>query len=249
MTAELQEILNHLTYTDWAPGPSQQLAEGIEERIVALIPSRLRYALGNEEAAQTARAVAWERCKQLAATPPQGGASWGYLANKVRWRLADAVRANALRNQRHPLTQHLPEHQDTAQLDELGTLLDEIASELSQHGLPIADARRYIAIAADGPRFERSSIAARLIAAGSSRAQGEGFAWLLRGGVANPSALARLATGQGRRAVFADPVVRRWLLAAAGRDPAFSAGRSGVARQVNAGWTLERSGPSLARTA
>ncbi|MFC5262842.1 hypothetical protein ACFPJ1_12070 [Kribbella qitaiheensis] len=249
MTVELQELLTDLADSSWAPDPSRRLARGIEERIVAHIPSRLRMALGADEAAQIARLVAWERCKQLAADPPQDGPSWGYLANKVRWRLADAVRANTLRSRRHPLTQHLPEQQDTTGPSELGTLLDEIAIELSRQGLPMAQARRYIVIASEGPRFERSSIVARLIAAGATRAQGEGFAWLLRGGAAKPAALARLAAGHAPSEIFRDPVVRRWFLAAAGLDPHFSAGRSGLGRSAGVAWRTEPTGPGLARTA
>jgi hypothetical protein len=250
MTAELRELLTDLTDSNWAPDPSRRLARGIEERIVAHIPSRLRIALGPDEAAQIARVVAWERCKQLAADPPQGGPSWGYLANKVRWRLADTVRANTLRSRRHPLTQHLPEQQDTPGLSELGSLLDEIAVELSRQGLPMAQARRYILIASDGPRFERAAIVARLVASGATRAQGEGFAWLLRGGAAKPSALARLAAGHSPRETFRDPVVHRWLLAATGHDPHFSGGRSGLGRSAStAAWLTKPTGPGLARTA
>ncbi|TCN28612.1 hypothetical protein EV644_14526 [Kribbella orskensis] len=249
MTAELQELLTDLTESNWAPEPSRRLARGIEERIVAHIPSRLRIALGPDEAAQIARVVAWERCKQLAADPPQGGPSWGYLANKVRWRLADAVRANTLRSRRHPLTQYVPEQQDTTGPSELGTLLDEIVVELSHQGLPMAQARRYVVIAAEGPRFERSSIVARLIACGATRAQGEGFAWLLRGGAAKPSALARLAAGHSPSEIFRDPVVCRWLLAATGLDPHFSGGRSGLGRNAGVAWRTELAGPGLARTA
>ncbi|MFC5268938.1 hypothetical protein ACFPJ1_43095 [Kribbella qitaiheensis] len=249
MTAELQELLTDLADSNWAPDPSRRLARGIEERIVAHIPSRLRIALGADEAAQIARVVAWERCKQLTVDRPQDGPSWGYLANKVRWRLADIVRANTLRSRRHPLTQHFPEQQDSTGPNELGTLLDEIAVELTQQGLPMAEARRYIVIAADGPRFERSSITARLIAAGATRAQAEGFAWLLRGGAARPSALARLAAGQSPCETFRDAAVQRWLLAAAGHDPHFSGGRSGVGHSTGIAWRTESARPGLARTA
>lgn len=249
MAAELQDLLTELAASNWAPEPARRLADGIEERIVALIPNRLRFALGSDEAAQIARFVAWERCRQLAAEPLAAGASWGYLANKVRWRLADSVRANALRNQRYPLIQDLPEQHDSARRDELGAFVDEIVVELERHGLSIREARRYVLIVAEGPRFERSGIAARLVASGASRAQGDGFAWLLRGGAANPSALARLATGQSPREVFADPLVRRWLRAAAGRDPSFCAGRSGIGRRMSDAMAVEASGPGLARSA
>ena len=102
MTEELQALLVEAADSDWAEEPSTRLAKAIERRIVAELPSRLRAALGNDEAAQMARVLAWERCRRLAEKPPTGRVTWGYLANMVRWRLADVVRQEARRRQRHP---------------------------------------------------------------------------------------------------------------------------------------------------
>ena len=131
MTAELQKLLNDAAASNWASIPSDRLAEGIEERIIAYLPSRARGALGAEEAAQRARVIAWERCKLLAERR-RGTATWGFLANIVRWRLTDAVRAEALRSQRHPLTDVVPERVDRGQAVELGSLLKQISAELAR---------------------------------------------------------------------------------------------------------------------
>jgi hypothetical protein len=248
VTVELQKLLTDAAASSWAPGPSERLAEGIEERIIAFLPSRARTALGAEEAAQRARVIAWERCRLLA-DRPRGTASWGFLANIVRWRLADAVRAEALRRQRHPLTEVVPERVDRRQVAELGSLLDLICAELARAGLSERAARRLLLVATEGSRFERSAIRSRLVAAGASRSQAEGMAWLLRGGAANRSALARLAVGERREDVFADAVVRRWTVAAAGRDQTFSGGRFGWGSGLSAVSVVEGAGLGLARTA
>jgi hypothetical protein len=91
MTTELQTLLADVVESGWAPTASERLALAIEERIVATVPTWFRAALGGDEAAQVARCVAWERCTELAAAPPNAGLTWGYLANAVRWRLKDAV--------------------------------------------------------------------------------------------------------------------------------------------------------------
>jgi hypothetical protein len=241
MTVELQSLLGDVVEAGWTSTASERLAMAIEERIVATVPTYLRAALGGEEAAQIARCVAWERCTQLAATPPNAGLTWGYLANTVRWRLKDAVRADVLRNQRNPLTAQIPEIETQDILFELGSFLDQIAMELRRSGLVYATARRYMVIAGEGPRFERALIRARLVSSGASRAQAEGFAWLLRGGTVNPSALERLAAGQRSDRVFADPVVRRWVQAAAGKDPWFTGGRAGTSSREMASHDLVRS--------
>ncbi|GAA1559129.1 hypothetical protein [Kribbella lupini] len=246
MTVELQKLLTDAAASDWAPAASERLAHGIEERIVAFLPSRARAALGAEEAAQRARVIAWERCRLLAERQT-GMATWGFLANIVRWRLADAVRAEALRRQRHPLTDVVPEHVDRRQVVELGSSLDLICAELAQAGLFEREARRLLLVATEGARFERSAIRNRLLTAGASRSQAEGMAWLLRGGAANRSALARLAVGERREAVFADAIVRRWIAAAAGRDQSFSGGRTGSG--LPAVRAVEAPGFGLARTA
>ncbi|GAB3837637.1 hypothetical protein [Kribbella italica] len=246
MTVELQKLLTDAAASNWAPGPSERLAEGIEERIIAFLPSRARAALGAEEAAQRARVIAWERCRLLAERS-RGTANWGFLANAVRWRLADAVRAETLRRQRHPLTDFVPERVDRQHVMQLGPLLDLIAAELAGAGLSERTARRLLLVATEGSRFERSAIRDRLMAAGTARSQAEGLAWLLRGGAANRSAVARLATGELREEVFADAVVRRWTIAAAGRDQTFSGGRTG--RGLPAVHVVETPGFGLARTA
>lgn len=240
MTAELQTLLTDVVEAGWTSTASERLAMAIEERIVARVPTYLRAALGREEAAQIARCVAWERCTQLAETP-NAGFTWGYLANTVRWRLKDAVRADALRNQRNPLTEQIPELEAQGSVSELGSFLDQIAMELRLSGLAYPAARRYIVIAGDGPRFERALIRDRLINSGASRAQAEGLAWLLRGGTANPSALERLAAGQRSDLVFNDPVVRRWVQAAAGKEPWFTGGRAGTSGRGEISVDLARS--------
>lgn len=248
MTVELQELLGDAVSSNWGPKASERLAVGIEERIVAFLPSRARAALGSEEAAQRARAIAWERCRLLAERE-QVTATWGFLANIVRWRLADAVRAEALRRQRHPLTDVVPERADRLVGVELGPLLDSIAVELGRAGLPERIARRMLLVATEGPRFERSAIRNRLMASGASHSQAEGLAWLLRGGAANRSALARLAVGESRSVVFADSVVQRWTVAAAGHDLSFRGGRSGVGGAFSVVSGIEGPGFGLARTA
>jgi hypothetical protein len=223
------------------------LARGIEEKIVAFLPSRAKAALGAEEAAQRARVIAWERCKLLAER--ESTATWGFLANIVRWRLADAVRAEALRRQRHPLTEVIPERADWSLDADLGPLVDSIAAELTRAGLAACTARRMLLVATEGSRFERSAIRGRLMDAGASRSQAEGIAWLLRGGAANRSALARLAAGELSAEVFGDRVVRRWIAAAAGQDRSFIGGRSGTASALGSVGGVESPGFGLARTA
>lgn len=220
MDVELEILIADAARSNWGAGPSRRLAAEIEIHIVAPLSSRLRAALGHDEAAQLARVIAWERCRELAVNPPQAGVSWGYLANLVRWRLMDAVRSDVLRRQRHPLTHELPEPEVSHHLS-MGSHLERIASELEREGLPPAVGRRLIRVAADGPPFYRSEIIARLRRARATAAQAEGLAWLLRGGAGRSSALARLAMGQPPDEVFADPVVRRWIRAAAGRDLRF----------------------------
>lgn len=248
MTVELDELLVEVARTNWAAAPAERLAQGIEERIIAYLPGRARSALGGDEAAQLARVVAWERCRGLSQRST-GPVSWGYLANVVRWRLADAVRAEALRRHRHPVSQVLPERAAESSGHELGPLLECLSTELTRAGLPDRTARHLIAVASEGPRFERSAIRGRLLAEGVPRSQSEGFAWLLRGGAANHSAVARLASGQSPAAVFGDPVVRRWIAAAAGTDTSFMGGRSGTASRCLAPPPMAATGPGLARTA
>jgi hypothetical protein len=237
MDVELEDLIADAAGSGWAPEPSRRLADEIEVHIVAPMSSRIRAALGHDEAAQLARAIAWERCRELAVNPPAAGASWGYLANLVRWRLMDAVRSNVLRHQRHPLTHELPEPEAGHRLS-LGPHLERIAAELEREGLPPAVGRRLIQVAADGPPFYRSEIVLRLRRARATAAQAEGLAWLLRGGAGRTSALARLAMGQTPDEVFADPVVRRWIRAAAGRDLRFFArpSRLGHRRAVGLEW-------------
>ncbi|TCC36486.1 hypothetical protein [Kribbella speibonae] len=220
MDVDLEVLIADAERSGWAPGPSRRLADGIEARIVVPLSSRLRTALGSDEAAQLARVIAWERCLELAIDRPEAGVSWGYLANLVRWRLQDAVRAEVIRRRRHLLTQRLPDG-EAAYRPVLGHHLDRIALELASEGLSPAAGRRFIRAAADGPPFYRAGIAARVRRAGATRSQAEALAWLLRGGAGQPSALARLAVGESPGGVFADPVVRRWILAVAGRDQRF----------------------------
>jgi hypothetical protein len=237
MDVDLEVLIADADRSGWAPGPSRRLADGIEARIVIPLSSRLRSALGHDEAAQLARVIAWERCLELADDPPPGGVSWGYLANLVRWRLQDAVRAEMTRRRRHPLTHRLPES-DVEQAPVLGHHLDRIALELTAEGLSPNTCRRLIHAAADGPPFYRAGIVARVRRAGATKAQAEAMAWLLRGGAGQRSALARLAVGESPEAVFADPVVRRWIWAASGRDLRFFGGpsRLGPRRAAGAEW-------------
>ena len=220
MTVELEVLINDAASSGWAEGPSAALAEGIEERIVAPLSSRLRSALGHDEAAQLARVIAWERCRELAVNPPAGGVSWGYLANLVRWRLKDTLRSELLRGQKHQLLTQLPEPQ-SGDRPWLGRRLELIVAELERAGLPGATGRKLIRVAADGPPFNRAAVIQRLRRVGATGQQAEGMSWLLRGGAGRPSALARLALGQPPAEVFADEIVREWILAAAGRDLRF----------------------------
>jgi len=236
MNVELEDLISDAARSGWAEGPSRRLAEGIEERIVAVLPSRIRVALGGDEAAQLARSIAWERCHELAVVTPPGGVSWGYLANFVRWRLTDVLRAEAHRRRQHPLTAALPEPAP-APRPLLGHHLDQIVEELARHGMRPATARLLITAAADGTSYQRAAIVVRLRRVGASKEQADAFSWLLRGGAAGHSALARLASGQPPRQVFADPDVRRWIWAAAGRDLRFFGRRRAIEyrRSVAAG--------------
>jgi hypothetical protein len=239
MDVELEVLITDAARSGWASEPSQRLADGIESNIVAPLSNRLRAVLGRDEAAQLARVIAWERCRELAVNRPESGVSWGYLANLVRWRLMDVVRSEMLRRQRHPLTHRPPEREVIHRLS-LGPHLDRIAEELEGEGLPAAVGRGLIRVAADGPPFYRAAIIVRLRQAGASGAQAEGLAWLLRGGAGGASALARLAQGQSPEQVFADPVVRRWIRAAAGRDLRFFSRPSRLGRRRAAGLARPR---------
>lgn len=234
MDVDLEVLIADAERSGWAPGPSRRLADGIEARIVAPLSSRLRAALGSDEASQLARVIAWERCLELAVDPPAGGVSWGYLANLVRWRLQDAVRAEMVRRRRHPLTQQFPDA-DVTDRPVLGQHLERIALELAAEGLAPRVCRRLIRAAADGPPFHRAGIVARVRRAGATRAQAEAFAWLLRGGAGRMSALARLAVGESAEVVFADPIVRSWISAASGRDLRFFGGPSRLGHRRAAG--------------
>jgi hypothetical protein len=248
MTEELQALLVEAADSGWAEEPATRLARAIERRIVDEVPSRLRVALGNDEAAQLAWVLAWERCLRLAAEPPARAVTWGYLANMVRWRLADVVRQEARRRQRHPLTDYIPESVQPGLLGELGPHLDRIGAQLEQAGLAVGEVRRRLMAAADGPSFSKHAIMARVREIGVPREQAEGLAWLLHSGSIRRSAFTRLATGQPAGAVFGDPTVRRWIDQAAGRFPPSSARTARVGRPPGAS-SAGRFGLGLARTA
>ncbi|TDO44452.1 hypothetical protein EV651_13515 [Kribbella sp. VKM Ac-2571] len=237
MDVDLEDLIAEAARSGWAAEPSRLLAEEIESHIVVPLSSRLRAALGRDEAEQLARAIAWERCLELATAPPPDKLSWGYLATHVRWRLMDAARAHVLHGKRHRLTHRLPEPPPTHRWS-LGPHLETIAVELERAGLPAAAGRRLIRVAADGPPYYRAAIIQRLRRARATAAQAEGMAWLLRGGTGRPSALARLALGQAPGEVFSDPVVRRWIQAASGRDQRFFGGpsRLGLRRAAGVEW-------------
>lgn len=226
--SELQPLIQAASDAAWQGEPARILAEAIEAQIVKPLPSRLRSGLAWGEAEQLARVLAWEAARDLAAKLPERAISWGYLANFVRWRVADAVRAEALRRRRHMAAATLPERPGNPLVPPLGDNLERIAHELELVGLPYPAAIKLLRIAADGPRYERAAIASRLQGSGVDRGQAEGMAWLLRGGAANRSALHRLSAGESAHVVFSDAVVRRWLHAAAGRDRGFRAGRTGM---------------------
>ncbi|WP_432877464.1 hypothetical protein ACQPYH_28775 [Kribbella sp. CA-245084] len=237
MDVDLEELIVEAARSGWSPEASRRLAEEIESHIVVPLSSRLRAALGRDEAEQLARVIAWERCLDLAINRPSAGVSWGYLANLVRWRLMDAVRSDVLRGQRHQLTHQLPDSAVTHRWS-LGPYLERIASELETEGLPATVGRRLIRAAADGPPYYRSAIILRLRRARATASQAEGLAWLLRGGAGRPSALARLALGEPPGQVFADPAVRRWIRAAVGRDQRFFGrpSRLGHRRAAEVAW-------------
>jgi hypothetical protein len=220
MDDDLEALINAAAGSTWAKEPSRQLVDAIERHIVRPLPLWLKTALGREEAAQLARVIAWEKCQEFAVKRPDSGVSWGYLANVVRWRVIDAVRAEALHRQRHPLTPTVPDV-ESEEMSLLGEYLDRIVTELERYGLPPAVSRELMRAAADGPPFYRSTIITRLRLSGITHAQAEGLAWLLRGSRSKPSALARLAAGQADTRVFADFTVRNWLKAAAGHDLLF----------------------------
>jgi len=248
MTDELQVLLSEAAGSNWAEEPSTRLAKAIEQRIVAEVPSRLRTALGNDEAAQLARVLAWERCHRLVAEPPPGELTWGYLANMVRWRLADVVRQEARRRQRHPLTDYIPEYEQAATLTELGPVLDRIGLQLERAGLAVGEVRRRLVAAADGPGFSKHAIASRIRGIGVVRDQAEGLAWLLHNGSIRRSAISRLADGQSAETVFSDPAVQRWIDQAAGRLPRPSSRADRLGSPPGAS-SVGCTGMGLARTA
>jgi hypothetical protein len=237
MEDDLDELIKAAAQAVWADEPSRILADAIEQRIVVSLPLWAKAGLGRDEAEQLARVIAWEKCRELAVKAPKAGVSWGYLANIVRWRVIDAVRAEVLRRQRHPAVRSLPEL-ESGEMPLFGPHLDQIVEELEQYGLSPAVSRELMRIAADGPPFYRSTIISRLRLSGITQSQAEGLAWLLRGSVSKPSALARLAAGQASTQVFADRTVRNWLKAAAGVGQVFF-GR----------WTSDDSWRDLARSA
>ncbi|GAA3097000.1 hypothetical protein JOF29_006042 [Kribbella aluminosa] len=236
MTEDLQALLADAVDSGWAEEPSKQLAAAIEVRIVAELPSRLRAALGNDEAAQMARVVAWERCRRLAERLPASQVTWGYLANMVRWRLADVVRQEARRRQRHPLLDYVPDSEEPSLLADLGPMLDRVGMRLENAGLPVGEVRRRLVVAADGPGFSKHAIAGRLRAVGVPKDQAEGLAWLLHNGSIRTSALSRLAGGQSPDSVFADPAVRQWIDQAVGRLPRTSYRSRRFGRPPGASW-------------
>jgi hypothetical protein len=156
MDVELEVLIAAAAGSGWAEEPSTRLVVGIEERIVAPLSSRLRAALGQDEAAQLARVIAWERCRELAVAPPAGGVSWGYLANYVRWRLADVVRAEALRRRRHPPTAAMPD-EEAVSSERLGSQLERIVEELASLGLAPTTGRLFFACGGSAQRGSRRS--------------------------------------------------------------------------------------------
>jgi hypothetical protein len=210
----LEGLLEAASGADWTGEPAEALAFAIEERIVATLPSRLRQALGSDEACQRARVIAWLRCRAIAADRSSAAVEWGYLANHVRWRLADAVRAESLRHNRHVLHAAPPETAAPRSVEPLGPRLERLAHELASKGADLGVITRLLHVAADGPRFERARIAARLVEAGADESLAETLAWLVRGGSAFRSVLARMANGESAEQVFGDPAVQRKLEAA-----------------------------------
>jgi hypothetical protein len=209
----LATLLQAASAAGWTGAAADDLAAAIETNIVASVPIRLRQALGSDEARQRARVLAWERCRRLAVDPPADGLEWGYLANHVRWKLADAVRAEALRRQRHPVIESVPEGIATDLREPFGERLERLSQELSSAGMTPSVAGQLLRAAVEGPRFERRRIAARVEEAGASHGQAEALAWLLRGGPGFESVIVRLARGDSPLHVFADPDVRRRITA------------------------------------
>lgn len=220
MDDELEVLINSAAKSAWAEEPSLELIEAIERHVVVPLPGWMKRVLGRDEAAQLVRVIAWRKCLELAVKPPAAGLSWGYLANHVRWRLKDAALNEVQHRQRYPLTPEAPDS-ESPEMPVLGLYLEQIVAELERHGMSAAAGRRLIRTAADGPPFYRAAIVSRLCGVGISQSRAEGLAWLLRGGAARPSALARLAAGQPPEQVFADPAIRNWLKAATGRDLLF----------------------------
>jgi hypothetical protein len=207
----LEPLLRRAAAADWRGAPSETLAAAIEDRIVDPLPSRLRAGLGAGEAECVARLVAWQRCHALAGDSPRR-LTWGFLANHVRWRVADRLDAEVLRARRHPLTDTLPERAaadpiDPAEGGELGEALELLVDRLEACGC--RPARRWVVAALDGDRLGRRSITDRLVQAGLRPAQADALAVLLRGGRGFVSVVARVASGEHPEAVFAEPAVRR----------------------------------------
>jgi hypothetical protein len=206
--SELDVLLADAAAEDWRGRATDRLAVEIEDKVISTLSTRLRIALGPDEACQHGRVIAWERCRALAENPPADGVRWGFLANHVRWRLADAVRAETLRSARHPVSALPPERPAAPTLPWLGPRLERLADELCLSGLDAGTAYRWLQTASDGPRFKRAHIAARLVEAGADDQQADALAWLVRGGARFESVLARLARGEQPEVVFSDPSVR-----------------------------------------
>lgn len=209
---DLQALVDESAAHDWVGETADRLAAAIEVYVVQAVPSRVERVLGQDEARQRARVLAWERCLRLAGDPPPAGLGWGYLANHVRWRLADAVRAELLRHDRHPSRSEIPERQAPEVVRPLGRRLEMLAVELSACGIELGTASRWLRAAGEGPRFERAAIAARLVEVGAGQQQAKALAWLLRGGPRFESVLSRLARGESAGHVFDDPRVRAQVL-------------------------------------
>jgi hypothetical protein len=205
---ELEPMLRRAAAENWQGAATDGLAAAIEHRIIGQLPSRLRSGLGPGEAESVAWLAAWTRCRELAEELPKR-LTWGFLANHVRWRVADRLTAELLRAQRHPLTDELPERATPgpADVDGLGPALEALVDALEAIGFDRADS--WIATALDGGRLGLLTITDRLVEAGASRAQADALAVLMRGGRGAVSVVARVARGEDPDAVFAESTVRR----------------------------------------
>jgi hypothetical protein len=239
---QLPELVEAAASEDWCGPATDTLMAEFEFRLIDWLPSRLVSGLGVEEARQTARIIAWEGVRRWLDDPRTDlrRLGWGYLANLVRWRVADALDKETLRSSRHVPTDKVPEDtpyvvpvDDPAEGDldcELGTYLDALVVELVRLGMDRAAAVRALHVACDDTDLRRSRVVDRLSKhAGIDEEAAEALADLLVGNAQRRvvPVVRRLVEHEPRQQIVTDPKVGSRLERIAAAAPA--AGPMGLA--------------------